>query len=188
MELLAFELLSACQGAVISTETCRLSASQRQAFIDLAQKQSKSEKIEEWKSLPIRDSRQRQTWWSAKQGVFLRPGASPLNERHDDFMNGGMASVSGQAGCVRSVDRLPSFAPASSQPALFAVSPSTSMYEGPEIDTPESVSHGAGIGADTRASEQDQDAVAPSLPIVPTGDMSPPASRDVAADRWRKYF
>lgn len=185
MEIFALELLSACQAAAISTEEYRLSAGHRQVFADFAQKQSKSDKIEEWKKLPIEGMQQRQIWWSAKQEGFLRSGAIPL---HDILSNRGIASVPGQVGSVQSVDRLPSLAKTFQQPPLFAASPSASVHEAPAIHSPASVSRDAGTGAEAGPSQQDQVAGTPSVPIIPTAEISPSVSRDVSADKWRKYF
>lgn len=188
MEILAFELLSACEGASISTEAYRLSTDQRQVFVDLAQKQSKSDKIEEWKSLPLRDSQQRQVWWSAKQGGPLKPGATQLQQRLDDVASVGMAPAPGHVDNLQSVDRLPSLAQAYPQAPWFATSPSKRAQEGSAINSPAYVNHDAGTGAGSGASQQDQGAGTPSLPTRPAAEMSSPTSRDLAADRWRRYF
>ena len=183
MELLALELLSACKGASISTEAYRLTTDQRQVFVGYAQKQSKSEKIEEWKSLPISDPQQRQAWWLAKQGGSLMPDASRLQQRLDNVASTGMAPTPEHTGNLRPVDRLPSLAQAFLRPPLFAASPSKSVQEGPTINSPASISHDASTGA----GDGKQGSGTPSVAMA-TAEMSPPASRNVAPDKWRKYF
>jgi hypothetical protein len=187
MEILAFELLSACERASISTEAFRLSTDQRQVFVDFAQKQSKSDKLEEWKSLPIRNPQQRQTWWSTKHEGLLMPGAAQAKQGLDHVASVGMAPAPEYAGNLQSVDRLPSLAQVFPQPPLFAASPATSVQEGPAINSPAS-SHDAGVAAGARASQQNQGLETPSVPLVSAAEMSPPSKHDVAADRWRKYF
>lgn len=188
MELFALELLSACQAAAISTEEHRLSSSHRQNFADFAQKQSKSDKIREWKDLPIEDMQQRQIWWSAKQEAFLGAGAIPLHKQLDTVSHRGIAPVHEQAGSVQSVGTLPSLAKTFQQSPLFAASPSTSVHEGPTMQSFASISHDAGTGADGRPSQQDHVAGTPTVLMTPTAAISPSASLDVGADKWRKYF
>jgi len=184
MEILALELLSACEGASVSIEAYRLSTDQRQVFVDYAQKQSKSDKIEEWKSLPISESHQRQAWWPAKRGCVFGPGAIQLQQRGDRVASVGMAPAAEHAGNPQPVDKLPSLAQTFPQPPLFAASPSTSVQEGPAINSPVSISHKASTGASAGI----QGLGAPLMAMAPATEMSPPASRNVAPDKWRKYF
>lgn len=183
MEILALELLSACEGASISTEAYRLTTDQRQVFVDHAQKQSKSDKIEEWKGLPISDPQQRQAWWSVKQGYPFMPDASRLQQRLDNVASVGMTPTPGHAGNLRPMDSVSSLAQAFPRPPLFAASPSISVQEGPTINSPVSISH----DASTEAGDGKQGQGTPAVAMA-TAEMSPPASRNVAPDKWRKYF
>lgn len=186
MEILALELMSACDGASVSTEAFRLSTNQRQVLVDFAQKQSKSDKIEEWRSLPVGNLQQRQSWWLAKQKCLLESGVAQPRQVLDHVANVDIALE--RAGGLQSVDRLSSLAQGLPQPPLFATSPSTSMREGPVTNSSASVCHDAGSRAVARVSRQDRGAGTPSMPMDPVVEMSPPMNDYVAEDRWRKYF
>jgi ABC-type uncharacterized transport system YnjBCD substrate-binding protein len=60
------ELFSAIHTSLIPVEPYRLSEKDRQFLTDHGQKQSKSAKIAEWKSLPLDTDEHRYAWWRMK--------------------------------------------------------------------------------------------------------------------------
>ncbi|KAH6625551.1 hypothetical protein C7974DRAFT_396279 [Boeremia exigua] len=179
-EIFVLEVLSVLQELGASVEQRhRLSNNQRQLLTDIAQKQLKSDKIEEWKSSPLGTDQQRQAWWTAKRDCISRPDTSSTHEMLDTDINDASEfspDVFESMGDFESV-----FSPVqpSTQRTLLAVG------------SPAGLSEEAGnrvhitVATDVRPLEVDKVAATPPLP--PASPISI-RSRAEPADKWRKYF
>ncbi|KAH8728075.1 hypothetical protein GQ44DRAFT_724612 [Phaeosphaeriaceae sp. PMI808] len=65
-EIVIFELLSSIYKSEIPIQPVRVAEMDRQVLADISQKQPKSAKIEEWKSLPLITDRDRHGWWQSR--------------------------------------------------------------------------------------------------------------------------
>ena len=73
-ELVVFELLSTIHNSPVTIEPHRSNDEERQAIADFSRRQSKSSKIEEWKSLPLGSDDQRNLWWQSRRSVIQAIG------------------------------------------------------------------------------------------------------------------
>jgi hypothetical protein len=181
------ELLSTIYGSQVSVDQHRLSVDERRCLVDNGQKQSKSEKIHEWKSLPLSTDSQRHAWWAKKQeGVVGRSqsssgnphtleafsNASPLPEAFDNVYSG---------------RRMASSAQESRQPEALAHEKAADVVPGNANTLLEPTCQNLDDTAARRVSEANVDD-STSLSTQIAGVARSPALSSAAAERWRKYF
>lgn len=179
--MLVLELISVLHETGGSLEhRHRLSATQRRRLADMAQKQSKSEKIEEWRSLPLSNDQQRQTWWTVKQNCFSEPKSSSPSDRFYMEVDVIPAMATGQQESTRADERVvsPAQTPLSS---AYTASPSTTVSIGTEESTLMPASTVSLANASYLVRERESDI--PDLPVA-----SAAKSPATNPDRWRKYF
>jgi hypothetical protein len=70
--MVVIELLSAIYNSQVPIEAQRLSDTHRRVLAQNAQKQAKSSRIEEWKSLPLSTNEERLSWWSKRQDLLAK--------------------------------------------------------------------------------------------------------------------
>lgn len=186
-EILVLEMLSAIQESGVSLTKYHLSADQRRTLIDVARKQSKSEKIEDWKSLPLGDERQRQAWLWKKQQV-IGCSQTSTSGQYDANTHVGPASLSGCSEGTLSTEGTLSSTRALPRPQTYIFSPSAGRQEWPTVDTHGSIDHIEQATLDIRPSQSDESTITPSTSSATTEEMGPPTTRNATPDRWRKYF
>lgn len=166
----------------------RLSDEQRRSFMNAAQKQSKSEKIEEWKSLPLGDERQRQAWSWRKQEGLTSSSQSLSRGQCDIDIAAGPTSLPGHHEATHSTEETSSPSRALPGSHMSMGSPSERRQGWSTANTPVSAHHIEQATLDMRLSQDNETVVTSSTPAATIGAMSPPAARNTAPDRWRKYF
>jgi hypothetical protein len=195
-ELVVFELLSAIYKSPMPIQPQRLSETERQALADISQKQPKSAKIEEWKSLPLTTDEHRHEWWlkrcesmsipmqfvptrisqdaMAAQDTWM--DASPLSMQYEDIPSNTIVQ-----------SPIPSMSQSESESqANVETWPSTMNATVPDIDGCFDDSFGTAIRSSLseRPGEGASDAVSTGFVEANTSNNSQPLN----ADRWRKYF
>jgi len=70
--MVVLELLSAIYNSQVPIETQRLSDTDRRVLAGHVQKQAKSSRIEEWKSLPLNTGQERLSWWLKRQDLITK--------------------------------------------------------------------------------------------------------------------
>jgi len=70
--MVALELLSAIYNSQVPIEAQRLSDTDRRVLAGYVQKQAKSSRIEEWKSLPLNTDQERLSWWMKRQDLIAK--------------------------------------------------------------------------------------------------------------------
>jgi hypothetical protein len=174
----------------------RLSETERHALADISQKQPKSAKIEEWKSLPLATDENRHEWWlkrcesmsvpiqfvpnSVTQDVTTAQDAwidaSPLSTQYEDMQSNTTMQPS--------LSSMP--LSESESPALVAPWQSAMNVPIPDTDGNFDNCLRAAIRSSVteRQSEGASD-VAQAAVIEPNISNN---SQALSADRWRKYF
>jgi hypothetical protein len=190
-ELVVFELLSTIYKSQIPIQPQRLSEQDRQALVDIGQKQSKSAKIEEWKSLPLVTDEHRHEWWLKRCESISPPIQSASSRLSQDTISpqdtwtDSPLSVQFEDTQVHTTLQ-PSASSMSQQPALVApwqppredIVPQTNGAGIDDILSPtcSALVDGPGQGATT---------------VVPIISSEPRISRNsepLGTDRWHKYF
>jgi hypothetical protein len=195
-ELVVFELLSAIYKSPMPIQPQRLSETERQALADISQKQPKSAKIEEWKSLPLTTDEHRHEWWlkrcesmsipmqfvptrishdaMAAQDAWM--DASPLSMQYEDMPSNTIVQ-----------SPIPSMSQSESESrANVQTWPSTMNATMPDTNGCFEDSFSTAI----RSSLSEQPGEVAS-DVVSTGFEEPNISNNsqpLNADRWRKYF
>jgi hypothetical protein len=187
-EILVLEMLSAIQKSGVSMTNHHLSADQRRAWTDITQKQSKSEKIEEWKSLPLGDERQRQAWLWKKQQIISGCSQTSTSGQYDADTPVGPASLLGCSESTCSTEGVLSSARALPRSQTSLASLSAERQDWLAVDTLGSIDHVEQATFDMRPSQLDASTITPSTSVATTEETSPPKARNAAPDRWRKYF
>jgi hypothetical protein len=174
----------------------RLSETERQALAEISQKQPKSAKIEEWKSLPLTTDEHRHEWWlkrcqsmsipmqfvptrisqdaMAAQDAWM--DASPLSMQYEDMASNTIVQPS-----------IPSISQSETgSQAIVDTWPSTMNTTVPGTDR----CFDDSLGTTTRSSLSEQPGESASG-VAPTGFAEINTSNNnqpLNADRWRKYF
>ncbi|KAH7080910.1 hypothetical protein FB567DRAFT_115638 [Paraphoma chrysanthemicola] len=189
-ELVVFELLSAIYKSQRPIELQHVSHLERQVLADLSQKQSKSLKIEEWKSLPLTTDESRHEWW-------LR--------RHELIAHNGQANGTGPTQNARTpqetwLDASPSSAQYEDMPShlrMHAQQPAPSTPQAPtfvdtwqplpsEIVSATSASFRANDELHTNTAHPETTAKDDNGVAFTT--LAEPPAQSMNAERWRKYF
>jgi hypothetical protein len=190
-ELVVFELLSTIYKSQIPIQPQRLSEQDRQTLVDICQKQPKSAKIEEWRSLPMTTDEHRHEWWR-KRCESISPQMQSASTRlsqdaispQDTWTD---SPLSVQFEDTQTHMTLQPPAPnmsqppaliASWQPSLVNVVPRTNGAANDDILSPTCTVLVEGPG-------QGVSAVAPMASTEPKMSSD---SQSLDADRWRKYF
>jgi hypothetical protein len=188
-EFVVFELLSAIYQSQIPIQLHRLSETDRQALVDVSQKQSKSAKIEEWKSLPLDTDENRHNWWSKRYESITLPmqsgsdnlprdnttpqdtwlEASPMSAHYEDMQLPSV--VQPPAPSIGQISPVASW-----QPPLDAMIfvPAPSFDNNTNTATPKPLLMAAS-DSDVSVTTSTESSVSAS-------------SQSLSADRWRKYF
>jgi hypothetical protein len=190
-EFVVFELLSAIYKSQAPIHPHRLSEQERQILAETSQKQSKSAKIEEWKSQPLGTEEHRHEWWLKKCDLISVPmqisshvlpqdattpqetwADSPLSVQLED-MQSHMAlqsPIPGMSQALASVDSWPS--PPNARPPATEVNSNNNAIS---------------LGGSASLAGQSQDALNASSFISSVTNI-PSDSQPLSAERWRKYF
>jgi hypothetical protein len=190
-ELVVFELLSTIYKSQIPIQPQRLSEQDRQTLVDISQKQPKSAKIEEWKSLPMATDAHRHEWWLKRCESISPPiqsastrlsqdTISPQDTWTDSPLSVQFEDPQAHTTMQPSAPSMPQPPAliASWQPPLLNVVPRTNGAGNDDILSPTctALMEGPGQGAS---------AVAPMASTEPKISSD---SQSLNAERWRKYF
>jgi hypothetical protein len=168
-----------------------LSEQERQVLAETSQKQSKSAKIEEWKSQPLATEEHRHEWWLKKCDLISVPMQSSSNSLSQDAMTPqdtwADSPLSVQLEDMPSQMALQSPIPGMSQ-ALASVnswpSPPTARPPGMDVNSSNNAANSSGS---VSMSGQGQGALnASSFNSSVTNVTSD--GQSLSAERWRKYF
>jgi hypothetical protein len=159
----------------------RLSEYQRRLLEHIAQKQSKTDKIEEWKCFPLGNDQQRQTWRTAKQACFFETQMSPPQEQL--AMGISPTTTFSPNGFENMRDVQPASSPARSavQRSSFTIASPVRLLDESANDTLRATQTGPPI--DLRPQEADI-----AIANAPLPSATPSGSDAGVVDKWRKYF
>jgi hypothetical protein len=169
-----------------------LSETDRLALADVSQKQSKSAKIEEWKSLPLNTDEDRHDWWARRYEVISLSIQSSPNDLSKDttapqeaWVDTSPMSVNYDK--VQPQTVLPPSVPSIGHTSAFITSlqsPLEMMLSG----TPSSFNNCLHVATHTSPTEgTDENDV--HQPLMTSTEPSVSTNSQVlSADRWRKYF
>ncbi|OSS43938.1 hypothetical protein B5807_11348 [Epicoccum nigrum] len=181
-ELLVLELLSALQETGGSIENQhRLSENQRRLLEHIAQKQSKTDKIEEWKCFPLGTDQQRQAWRTAKQACFFETQMSPPQEQLAMEMSPTPKFSPNNSESMQNAQPASSPARSAVQRSSFTIASPVRLQE----ETANYSLRATQIGPPMDLRSQDADIVVVNTPLP---SVTPSGSDAGNVDKWRKYF
>lgn len=159
----------------------RLSEYQRRLLEHIAQKQSKTDKIEEWKCFPLGNDQQRQTWRTAKQACFFETQMSPPQEQL--AMGISPSTTFSPNGFENMRDAQPASSPVRSavQRSSFTIASPVRLLEENANDSLRATQTGPPM--DLRPQETDI-----AIANAPLPSATPSGSDAGVVDKWRKYF
>jgi hypothetical protein len=188
------ELLSTIYNSQVPIEMQRLSDTDRRIVAEKVQKQAKSSRIEEWKSLPLDTDEERLAWWSKRQDLIRRGIEAGSSQASQDSpaQTESWAMESSPAVAYYEDPRLSvvdgsNFPAAQPQPAQATWQIAPDILGAPETarDTLHhnqdimNVSPGGNLGSERYFVGEGR-----SEPLPP----SVPDSRPSTTEQWRKYF
>jgi hypothetical protein len=178
-----FELLSTIQQSHVPLELHRCSNEEREAMADFNAKQSKSAKIEEWKSMPLVSVEQLQKWWQTRIQRTAWKGAQEVAPALVHFSE---LSVHARQDppADQIVEPLPTYDSAPIWQPL-ATGPNRPQYALPENASPE---RGLMRGSFDGALYPVDNEMLTLSPDRSTSTPKPPESGSLSESQWRKYF
>jgi hypothetical protein len=168
-----------------------LSETDRQVLTDISQKQPKSAKIEEWKSLPLTTDEHRHDWWLKRCDAIALPVQTDLSNHSQDVMTPQDTWVEASPLSVQYEDIQPHTGTQPPVPRMPQPSALITPWQPPLDDM---ISGSAGT-FDNKV----HTAICPSLESVSqsgagialaasTESNTSNNSQPLSAERWRKYF
>jgi hypothetical protein len=174
----------------------RLSETERHALADISQKQPKSAKIEEWKSLPLTTEEHRHQWWLKRCEFMSAPtlfgtnsvaqdattaqdtwiDASPLSMQYEDMQSNTTMQLS-----------IPNMSQSESgSPALVA--PWQSAMNVTISDTDGNFNNCLRAAIRSSVTERSSEDTSDVTQVALTEPNASNDSQSLSAERWRKYF
>lgn len=158
-------------------------------YADLAQKQSKSEKIEEWKSLPLGNDKQRKAWVVQKRNAIEPPRSSCSSDQPSAGTRDHQAVMTAQLEVLQSIEAVAAPAQAPQHAPVFMANQLSLL---PKQQAIVNCGEPAGSVVDvfgiTRSSGTSSMASTSSQLTAAMEEFRAPLSQRPSVDRWRKYF
>jgi len=193
-EIVVLELLSAIYNTQTHINPQRLSEADRIILAEISQKQPKSAKIEEWKSLPLNTDEHRHEWWLQRCRSISQPIPPGSKDASQEAMTPQETwlDVSPQPAQYGDIQPSTTMQPTESAPSMLQqpifIPPWRQSLDGDMRDTAgafEEPSNNALLTSAMMGTSQSGRGAALTTPAQPEGSAR---TTSLSAERLRKYF